>query len=737
MRAFTLFLLLVVLTGCANTKRDRYTTPVVPLPNQYKLAAPAPAAMESRKGGGESKTKPEALAEAQLAEWWRMLGSPELNALVDRALANNADLRIATLRIVQAKARADQASADQRPVVTAPYQAKIEGPEFGIGSLVPGETIDRTRRTYQLSLRADWRADLWGERSSATESADMQLWRATFQRDDTRRLLIANTAATYIEYLSFNDRVRVARETEAVLRDMLESVRARMEAGDATITDLEQQRAAVYAVQATIPALELQRENAANSLAQLLGVTPTALSLTDSGLEALTFPGVLPGVPANLLRQRPDVRVVEARLLAADADIDVAYARLLPPLDLTAQAGAGGYVLSRLFQNHTHFWTLIANLAATIFDSGKRDNEVAFARAMHEELVETYVRVLYNAIREAEDAIASVQMNSRRQDAQQAAADAARRAWEYSIESYGAGAIDYLTLLDTERTYHRNLDEFHRIRMERHKGLVALFNALGGGIPRSATLADEGAPSAATGTGGSADAAAPAGKSYLPVPEDGQEYWLVEIAGLQDRAGIAHLWRDLNQRFPELMAGRSVVPRLLGRVSFEEQERAAWYRVLVAHFPTLDAAELFCGQLGAQLQRCRVVSSRTEAFQDLLTRTRPELKAPTLETAPDLADASQRTTPPRLSADDPGQETGAAPAQSMPTVIEHMPEIEKPQQPSTRPSLPPTSGSAAAVYDNRSRGFVLKADIPKSSDLRHCLGLDSNDAVSRCISQLP
>jgi outer membrane protein TolC len=185
------------------------------------------------------------------------------------------------------------------------------------------------------------------------------------------------------------------------------------------------------------------------------------------------------------------VRVVEARLLAADADIDVAYARLLPPLDLTAQAGAGGYVFSRLFQNHTHFWTLIANLAATIFDSGKRDNEVAFARAMHEELVETYVRVLYNAIREAEDAIASVQMNSRRQDAQQAAADAARRAWEYSIESYGAGAIDYLTLLDTERTYHRNLDEFHRIRMERHKGLVALFNALGGGIPRSATLADE------------------------------------------------------------------------------------------------------------------------------------------------------------------------------------------------------------------------------------------------------
>lgn len=681
----TLLIAAIVATGCA-APRDRRATPVVPLPTQFKQTTPTPAAMEAPRSTAEPRDKPLALAETQLAEWWRLLGSPELNALVDRALANNADLRIATLRIAQAKARADQASADERPTLTAPYQAKAEAPENGIGSLAPGESR-KSRRTYQLSLRGDWRADLWGERSSLAESADMQLWRSTYQREDTRRLLIANTAATYVEYLSLNDRVRVARETETVLRDMLTSVHARMDAGDATITDLEQQRAAVYAVQATIPALELQRDNMANSLAQILGVTPTALTLSDRGLDSLSFPAVLPGLPANLLLRRPDVRVVEARLLAADADIDVARARLLPSLDLTAQVGTGSLVFSQLFQPHTVFWNVIANLSATIFDSAKRANEVAFAHAMHEELVETYVRVLYTAIRETEDAIASIQMNGRRQDAQQSAAEASRRAWELSVESYGAGAIDYLALLDTERTYHRNLDEFHRIRMERHKGLVALFSALGGGIPRGRSLPGAAADPQTAPTDSGADARAPSDRTYAAGPEDGAEqpeYWLVELIGLQDRAGIAHVWRDLDQRFPTLMEGRTLLSRLQGRVTFDEQERAAWYRLMVSQFVTLAAAESFCGQLAAQMQRCRVVSSRADD-QDALPHPSPP--KPEGDVRPDAADASPR--------------------------------------------------GAAAIYDSRLRGFVLKSDLPKSSELAYCLRLESTEAVSRCISLLP
>lgn len=707
LRPLTIGIAIVMTAGCA-AKRDRYEVPAIPVPAQFKRNLSPPAARAPERQANEEAAKPEALAEAQLAQWWRILASRELDALVDRAIANNADLRIATLRIVQAKARADQAVADELPVVSAPFQAKAEAPKDGVGSVPPGGDVE-SRRTYQLSLRGDWRADIWGERRAMAESAELQLWRSTYQRDDTRRTLIASAVSLYVEYLSLNDRVRVARETETVLRGMLDSVRERMEVGDATATELEQQRAAVHAVRATIPALELQRENVANALAQLLGVAPASLALSERGLDSLSFPGALPAVPANLLLRRPDVRVVEARLLAADADIDVARTRLLPPLDLTAQVGYGSLVFSRLFQPYNLFWSAIANLSATIFDHGKRANEVAFARAFHEELVETYVRVLYGAIRETEDAIASVQMNGKRLEAQQAATDASRRAWELSMEAYGAGAIDYLTLLDTERTYHRNLDELYRIRMERLKGLANLFGALGGGLPQGGALPGAGPRAqgeAAGGMPGPQAAGKPVSPWYEPGPGDDEDYWLVEIIGLHDRAGIAHAWRDLNQRFPQLMAGRMLLPRLQGRVASGEQERAAWYRLFVAHFPTPEAAESFCGELTAQLQRCRVVSSRAEAFREFLAEPLRQGNP-----APEPAPVPGRTQAiPAASADNKGDAPSPPPSA---LAAESPPATSTPVVETPLPQLKPVPGAAPAAQ----LGYAVQLDtLPTRAD---------------------
>ena len=346
-RQLALGIVIATTYGCAATKRERYDIPPVPVPADFKQAASIRAEIEPKsvvdKNGSSSnipQTKAEPLVGALLAEWWRLLSNPELDLLIDRVIANNTDLRIATLRIVQAKARADQAGADQWPTVSVPYEAKGEGPRNGIGTVSPGGNTD-TLHTYKLSLRADWRVDLWGEKGALAESSRMQLLRSIYQRDDTRRQLIANAIAYYVEYLSLNDRIRVARETEVVLRGLLDGVSKRLEVGDGTVIDLEQQRTAVYAVQATIPALELQRETITNALAQLLGVTPISLVLSDRGLDSLKFPSILPGVPAGLVLRRPDVRVVEARLLSANADIDVARARVLPPLDLTAQLGYG------------------------------------------------------------------------------------------------------------------------------------------------------------------------------------------------------------------------------------------------------------------------------------------------------------------------------------------------------------------------------------------------------------
>lgn len=598
--------------GCAS-KRGRNDVPAVPIPTQFKQVAVVPSELEARPPGSTEaaplQTRLEPLVGALMAEWWRVLSNPELNALVDRVIANNTDLRIATLRIVQSKARADQAIADRLPTVSAPFEARGEGPKAGIGSVAPGGRLD-SQHTYQLSLRTDWRVDLWGERSALAESSRLQLLRSTYQRDDTRRQLIANAVGLYVEYLSLNDRIRVARETEVVLSKLLASINTRVEVGDATIINLEQQRATVYAIQATIPGLELQREAVTNALAQLLGVTSASLTLSDRGLDSLTFPDILPGVPAGLVLRRPDVRAVEARLLAADADIDVARARLLPPLDLTAQFGYGSFVLSQLFKTHTLFWNVIASMTASIFDHGKRSNEVVFSRAIHEELVETYVSVIYAAVRETEDAIATVQVNGRRLRAQEAATSAAHRAWDFSMESYDAGIGDYLTLIDTERTYHRNLDEYHRIRMDRMKGVVSLFSALGGGIP------DADADDPSTGSDGeSGNDGGRAYPGYATFGSDNDEmYWLVELAGLPDRHGIAIVWRDLRKRFPVPMQDRNILARIQGRVALDDKERASWYRLYVARFDVAEEADSFCRQLTRELQRCRVVTSRDPDF---------------------------------------------------------------------------------------------------------------------------
>ena len=607
------------LAGCA-VKRAQYDLPSVPLTGSFKQVDATVAPIEGDAavaGAGPRTVDGEVLTESQLGEWWRLLNAPELEQLVDRVLANNHDLRIATSRIAQARARMEQAVADELPTVSLPYQAKIEAPLQGIGRRPPGAPLE-SRQTYQIGPRIDWRVDLWGERNALAESADLQLWRTTYQRDDTRRTLIANTVALYVEYLSLNDRVKVARDTEKVLRDMLASVRARMEVGDATATEFEQQKAAVYSVQATIPALLLQRENVINGLAILAGGPPVSLALEEKGLASLTLPAVLPGLPASLLVRRPDVRVVEARLLAADADIDVARTRILPPLDLTAQIGYGSLSFSRLFQSSNLFWNAVANLSATIFDYGKRANETIYAKAVHEELVETYVKVIYTAIRETEDGIAAAQMNGEREQSQQQAADAAERAWKMSIEAYDAGAIDYLTLLDTQRTYHRNLDELHRVRMERFRGVVSLFAAMGGGIPVGDALPGKGtrpARFAATGNTPVTDEDLAAIDWRASSLENKEAPWLVELAGLQDRQGVVHVWRDLRQRFSAALGEKKFFPRLQGRVASNSEERATWYRVFIGAFGDQAGALDFCRTLEAGMMRCRPLAAEDEQFR--------------------------------------------------------------------------------------------------------------------------
>lgn len=508
---FGMTLVVCALVGCA-AKRKQYDVPAVPLPAEFQNSAalveddgantpPAPPAPEeverprtptagdtAKSAAAKGSSGPAKNMEDSMAEWWRLLGNPELNALVERALVNNQDLRIAASRITQARIRTEQAKADQLPSVAAHVMPRFDSP---VNPYVTAGTAS-SNRTISGNLQADWHADIWGERQSMYESANLQLQRAILQYDDAQRVMVAGIVYSYAEYLSLNDHLSVAIETENVLNEILASNDARMEAGDATIIDVEQHRSAVFAAKAMIPVMKRQREAVLNRLALLAGTVAGSLKLSNRGLDSLSYPVVQPGVPSALLLRRPDVRMAEARLLAADADIDIARARVLPQMDLSAQLGTGTVIFAKFLQPQALVTNVIANLSATIFDHGKREKEVDYAKALYDEMVETYVKVVYGAVREVEDALVAVQTTSNQLKAHQESLNAALRVYRVSRQYYDSGVIDRLTLLDIERTYHRSLDEFLRVRMENYRGMVELFQALGGGVQQGDVLPGEG-----------------------------------------------------------------------------------------------------------------------------------------------------------------------------------------------------------------------------------------------------
>lgn len=466
-------LVILSVSGCA-IKRDDYTVPDVPLPDTF-LRDPEAEAVDP-----EAAAAQEGHLRELLPTWWRAFGSEELNGLVERALEGNGDLRMAALRVVQARAGVTQDAAAQYPELNASVSGGADAPEDGVGTVDEGET-PVSERTFRAGLEATWSPDLWGEHAASAEAAQESLRAAIFERDRIRSRVADDVVTAYLRYLSLEDRIATARDVTRTMVEMLDSLRAKLRDGDTTALRVAQQQSVAFASIAAIPDLELQRDQAHDRLAFLLGTVPAQLTLRGGSLADLRLPRVPQGLPPMLVLNRPDVREAEARLLSADADIDVARARVLPPLDLRAGYGYGANYMSRLFTPEGVVWNVLATLTANIFDAGRRTAAVTERRARHQELTAGYVQTIYGAVREVEDALAAQTHLARRLAAQTTSLEAAEAAYRLSRDSHEFGTIDYLTVLDSERTYLRTLDDYHQIRLARYTGMADFFSALGGG----------------------------------------------------------------------------------------------------------------------------------------------------------------------------------------------------------------------------------------------------------------
>ncbi|NKD55876.1 MULTISPECIES: efflux transporter outer membrane subunit [unclassified Haematospirillum] len=568
----------LLVSGCALPGGDR-ETPDIPLPATF-VSDTARQAL------------PPVPVDEALPEWWLLFDSEELNQLVDQALVQNHDIRIALYKLEQERARAAAIYADELPVLTAPLQANVESPLDGLGS-VPKGGNPRSERSFRIGARVDWRIDLWGERNSAAEAAGRRIWQAAFNLENTKRTVVASVVRTWMEYLSMSDRVRVTVDTERALDRLLTSVLKRQQEGDASGIEVQQQRAAVSSVRATIPSLELARAELVHRLARLIGTTPDKLPLSANSLDDVVIQADIPAVPPKLLLLRPDIKAAEAELLAAEADIDAARARLLPSLDLSAGGSTGSKTMDTLFRPHTLMWNAAANLTATLFDYGKRNSQIDLAKARHEELIENYGQALVDGVRDVEDALSGIYFSALRYKAQEAALNASRTAWEFSQQSYTVGASDYMTLLDTERTFRRDQDEIHKARLDQARYVIDLFSALGGGLTVEETL-----PALAQKR-----PAIPAG--IMLDTDEKPEGYLIVLAGLYEKPALDALWRRLTR---ERLVDADMIklwPKETGKLKKGKRQRH-WFRARLGGFPDKDKAEAVCQTLRKAGLRCKV-----------------------------------------------------------------------------------------------------------------------------------
>jgi NodT family efflux transporter outer membrane factor (OMF) lipoprotein len=431
---------------------------------------------------------------ADLAGWWRRLDDPLLDALVLRALNEGLDLRAALARVREARALRAAAAGERLPALDAGagFERRGESENTPFGEFVPDAGI------WSAGFDASWEVDLWGRVRRSIEAADATHAASV---EDARAVAVsvaAETAAAYVELRAFQRRLALARTNVSLQEQTLELVRTRLESGLVGERDLAQAATNVDTTRARVPALEGGLRAAENRIAVLLGRAPGALAPDlRAGLaaqRAIPRPpaDVATGVPADLLRRRPDVRRAERLLAAEVARIGVAQGELYPRLVLAGSIGVAAESTGDLAQHDSGFFSIGPSLRWNLFDAGRRRALVRAQDARAEQALVAWEAAVLAALEEVENARSAYVREALRRDALASAAGQARRAVELAQTQYREGLTDFQAVLDSERALADLDDQLAQSEAALTTGVIALYKALGGGFehePLAATVA--------------------------------------------------------------------------------------------------------------------------------------------------------------------------------------------------------------------------------------------------------
>jgi multidrug efflux system outer membrane protein len=414
-------------------------------------------------------------------DWWRGFRSKQLTTLIEEAQTSNFDIAAAIGRIIQADAQAQIAGAPLLPNVGLDARATRSQSSIatGDGAVVGG--VNRQRRLYNVTVNASYEIDFWGKNRAALLAAEEASIAARYSREVVTITTLASVANVYFEVLSAQERLRIARENVSSSTRILTLFRQRLEAGTANALDVAQQEALVATTRAAIPLLEqIVRQNIA-TLAVLAGKPPEYFAVRGGSMAALAIPRVTPGLPSELLRQRPDIRMAEADLSSANASVVSARAAFFPSIQLTGQGGFQSAALQTLFSPQAAFYNVAAGLTQPIFDGFRLQGQLDFQRGRQEELLQIYRKTVVSAFADVERALIAIQLTAERERLQRDAVTASRRAFELSETRLREGAVDLVTVLNAQQTLFQNLDALAQTRLARFQAVVSLFQALGGG----------------------------------------------------------------------------------------------------------------------------------------------------------------------------------------------------------------------------------------------------------------
>nr|WP_315436089.1 efflux transporter outer membrane subunit [uncultured Pseudomonas sp.] len=413
-------------------------------------------------------------------QWWTQFGSPELERLVEQARLGSYDLAAAVARVRQAEASATIAGAPLLPELKAGLNANRQKLIHGKGySQLDVSPENRSLDYYDAELSASYEIDFWGGKRAARDSALFGVQASEFDRATVELTLLSGVANSYTQALALREQARIAELNLANAQNVLHLVQTRFDAGSATALELAQQKSLVAEQQRRLPLVQQQAREALISLAALLGQPVQALPLPTQSFAQLHWPDIASGVPSDLLSRRPDIASAEAKLAAAQADVTVARAAMLPKITLTASLGSGADLAADLLR--TTFYNLSSGLTAPIFNNGRLSAERDKAKARQDELLETYRGAIINGFADVEKALSSIRGLDEQRQWQSEELNQAQTAFDIAQSRYQAGAEDLLTVLQTQRTLYAAQDLNVQLRLSRLQASIALYKALGGG----------------------------------------------------------------------------------------------------------------------------------------------------------------------------------------------------------------------------------------------------------------